>query len=117
MSATSPLAPQGPDPTSIVRLSTAYWESQTLLTATRLRVFDTLADGARTADEVAAALQLDARSTGLLLRACVGLGFLKQDGGRFENAPVAATFLVSRSPAFMGNVIRYSDQRRKGFKK
>ncbi len=110
MSATSPLAPQGPDPTSIVRLSTAYWESQTLLTATRLRVFDTLADGARTADEVAAALQLDARSTGLLLRACVGLGFLKQDGGRFENAPVAATFLVSRSPAFMGNVIRYSDQ-------
>ena len=110
MSTNSPPAPKGPDPSSIVRLSTAYWESQTLLTATRLRVFDTLADGARTADEVAAALQLDARSTGLLLRACVGLGFLQQDGARFENAPVAATFLVSRSPAFMGNVIRYSDQ-------
>lgn len=109
-------APQGhsaataPDPSSIVRLSTAYWESQTLLTANRLRVFDVLADGARSADEVAAALQLDPRNTGLLLRACVGLGFLKDASGRFENAPVAATFLVSRSPAFMGNVIRYSDQ-------
>jgi predicted O-methyltransferase YrrM len=38
------------------------------------------------------------------------LGFLTEQSGRFENAPVAATFLVSRSPAFMGNVIRYSDQ-------
>jgi predicted O-methyltransferase YrrM len=99
-----------PDPTAIVRLSTAYWESQTLLTANRLRLFDALADGARSADEVAAALHLDARSTALFLRACAGLGFLVEADGRFENAPVAATFLVSRSPAFMGNVIRYSDQ-------
>jgi len=102
--------PRGPDPSSIVRLSTAYWESQTLLTANRLKVFDFLADGARSADAVAAGLQLDARSTTLLLRACVGLGFLVETPAGFENTPVAATFLVSRSPAFMGNVIRYSDQ-------
>jgi predicted O-methyltransferase YrrM len=93
-----------------MRLSTAYWESQTLLTATRLRVFDCMADGAKSADEVAAALGLDARNTALLLRACAGLGFLKQTADRYENTPTAAVFLVSRSPAFMGNVIRYSDQ-------
>lgn len=103
-------SPGAIDPSSIVRLSTAYWESQTLLTANRLRLFDFLADGARTADDVAAGLRLDPRSTVLLLRACVGLDFLTERDGRFENAPVAATFLVSRSPAFMGNVIRYSDQ-------
>jgi len=102
--------PRGPDPSSIVRLSTAYWESQTLLTANRLKIFDFLADGARSPDAVAAGLQLDARSTTLLLRACVGLGFLAELPDGFENTPVAATFLVSRSPAFMGNVIRYSDQ-------
>jgi hypothetical protein len=99
-----------PDPAPIVRLSTAYWESQALLTANRLRLFDFLADGARSTDEVAAGLQLDPRSTGLLMRACVGLGFLTESEQRFQNAPVASTFLVSRSPAFMGNVIRYSDQ-------
>jgi len=49
-------APAAPDPSAIVRLSTAYWESQTLLTANRLRLFDFLADGARSADEVAAGL-------------------------------------------------------------
>ena len=99
-----------PDPTAIVRLSTAYWESQALLTANRLRIFDTLAGTALSAHEVAEALQLNPRSTGLLLRALVGLNFLSEKGGRFENTPVAATFLVSRSPAFMGNVIKYSDQ-------
>lgn len=102
--------PGGPDPSSIVSLSTAYWESQTLLTANRLRVFDCLADGGRTAAEVAATLQLDPRSTGLLLRALVGLGFLKEEAERFENSPVAAVFLVSTRPGFMGNVIKYSDQ-------
>ena len=102
--------PSGPDPSSIVRLSTAYWESQTLLTANRLRVFDCLADGGQSADAVAATLHLDPRSTTLFLRALVGLGFLKEEAGRFENTPVAAVFLVSSRPAFMGNVIKYSDQ-------
>ena len=100
---------QVPDPSSIVRLSTAYWESQTLLTANRLRLFDFLADGPRTPEEVAAGLHLAPRGTALLLRACAGLGFLSQADGRFQNTPTAAVFLVSRSPAFMGNVIRYSD--------
>lgn len=99
-----------PDPTSIIRLSTAYWESQTLLTASRLRVFDVLAGAARTADEVAAALKLDARATALLLRACVGLGFLSQAGERFANTPTADAFLVSGRPGYMGNVIAYSDR-------
>ncbi len=110
MSATPPAGPKGPDPSSIVRLSTAYWESQALLTANRIGLFDVLADGAKSADEVAVTLLLDPRSTALFLRALVGLGFLAEAEGRFANAPVAATFLVKRSPAFMGNAIRYSDQ-------
>ena len=50
-----------PDPGAIMRLSTAFWDSQALLTAARLKLFDALADGARGADEVAATLGLDAR--------------------------------------------------------
>ena len=112
MSATMPQQPgtAAPNPSSIVRLSTAYWDSQTLLTANRLRLFDVLVDGARSADEVAAELHLDPRSTGLFLRACVGLDLLQENAGRFENSAIAAAFLVTRSPAFMGNVIGYSDQ-------
>jgi SAM-dependent methyltransferase len=99
-----------PDPTALVRLSTAYWDSQTLLTANRLRVFDVVAGGPRSADEIAAALRLDPRAAGIFLRACVGLGLLQDHEGRFGNSPSAATFLVSSSPAYLGGAMRYSDQ-------
>jgi SAM-dependent methyltransferase len=99
-----------PDPTALVRLSTAFWDSQTLLTANRLRVFDVLADGPRPADEVAAALGIEPRAGILFLRACAGLGLLEEHDGRFGNSPSAAAFLVSRSPAYLGGAMRYSDQ-------
>ena len=99
-----------PNPASIVRLSTAYWDSQALFTANRLRLFDALAAGPLSAEALAQARGLDARSTGMLLRALVGLGFLELAEGRFANTPTAATFLVSASPAFMGNAILYSDK-------
>jgi SAM-dependent methyltransferase len=99
-----------PDPTTLVRLSTAFWDSQTLLTANRLRVFDVLADGPRPAEEVAAALEIEPRAAILFLRACAGLGLLEEHDGRFGNSPSAAAFLVSRSPAYLGGAMRYSDQ-------
>lgn len=99
------------DPTSIVRLTTAYWDSQVLMTANRLRIFDAMADGERRADEVATSLGLDQRAVTLLMRACAGLGLLQSaDGECFSNAPPAAAFLVSRSPGYMGHAVRYSDQ-------
>jgi len=100
---------RGPDPTPIIRLTTAYWDSQTFLTACRLRVFDALAEGARSAESLAEELQLDRKAVTLFLNACVALGFLDKQGVVFRNSDVAQTFLVSASPAFMGNAVRYSD--------
>lgn len=98
------------DPTPIVRLTTAFWDSQALLTASRLKVFDQFAEGPRTAEQVAGALGLDARMTGLLLRVLAGLGFLEPRDGGFANSASASAFLVSSSPAYMGGAMRYSDQ-------
>jgi hypothetical protein len=93
-----------------VRLSTAYWDSQVLLTANRLQLFDALADGPRTPGEVATALGFEPRATTLFLRACAGLGLLEERDGRYANSPTAAAFLVTRSPAYLGGAMRYSDQ-------
>jgi hypothetical protein len=98
------------DPSAIVRLSTAYWDSQILLTANRLRIFDLFADGPKSAPQVAEALHLDPRATALFLRACAALGLLEERDRGFENSAAAAAFLVARSPAYMGDAIRYSDQ-------
>lgn len=99
-----------PDPTALVRLSTAFWDSQVLLTANRLQLFDALADAPLAPEDVARKLGLDSRATTLFLRACVGLGLLEERDGHFGNSPAAAAFLVSRSPAYLGGAMRYSDQ-------
>ncbi len=102
--------PAMPDPTPIVRLTTAFWDSQALLTASRLKLFDQLAGDPKSPEQVAAALGLDARMTGLLMRVLVALGLLEARDGGFVNAASANAFLVSSSPAYMGGAMRYSDQ-------
>lgn len=98
------------DPTLLVRLSTAYWDSQVFLTANRLKIFDQLAQGAKSAEEVAAVLGLKPRQTRLFLNACVALGLLGCEDGRYANSPVSRAFLVTGSPGYMGNAVLYSDQ-------
>lgn len=97
------------DPSRIMALSTAFWGSQTLITANRLGIFDVLAGGALGSAEVATRLQLDPRMTELFLNACVGLGLCEKDDNRFANSRASSVFLVSGSPAAMGNSISFMD--------
>jgi predicted O-methyltransferase YrrM len=97
------------DPTSLTKLSTAYWDSQTLLTANRIGLFEVLANGPLRAEAIAAALNTKPRPTRLLLKACVGLGLLEEGEAGFRNSPLSAAFLVPGQPAYLGNAIRYSD--------
>jgi predicted O-methyltransferase YrrM len=102
-------APAAVDPTPIIELSTAYWGSQTLLTANRLGVFDVLVSGPLASDAVAARLNLDARMTEIFLNACVGLGLCEKTNNEFSNSKAASVFLVSNSPASMSNSMSFMD--------
>ncbi|MBI4268693.1 MAG: hypothetical protein HY615_00020 [Candidatus Rokubacteria bacterium] len=95
------------DPGPILALVTAYWGSMALFAANELGLFTALAEGGRTPAELATRLGLPERPLRLLLQALAGLGFLAGEGGRFANTPLADTFLVDGSPAFLGNAIRY----------
>lgn len=97
------------DPSGIMALSTGYWGSQTLLTANRIKLFDTLADGTSSSQSIAEKLNLDPRATKLLLNACVSLGLCEKEGDQYSNSLSSATFLTTSSPASMGNAISYSD--------
>jgi SAM-dependent methyltransferase len=97
------------DPAPLMRLSTAYWESQTLLTANRIGLFELLAKGSLSVEAVAAALGTQARPTRLLLKACIGLGLVVEDTQGFRNSPLSQVFLVPGTEAYLGNAIRYSD--------
>jgi acetylserotonin N-methyltransferase len=69
-----------PDPAPVVDLIDAFRRSKTMFAAGQLGVFD------RTPPT-------PERSSG-----CVGLGFLRKEGGRYTNTPVADTYLRRSSP-------------------
>jgi SAM-dependent methyltransferase len=96
------------DPSRIMELATAYWGSRCLLAANRLGVFRALGGGPLPAEAVAARLGVALRPARLLLRACVGLGLLEEDGRGFANAPASAAFLVPDSPAYLGDALGYA---------
>lgn len=97
------------DPAPLMRLSTAYWDSQTLLTANRLGLFRLLAQGPQSLETIAAGLGTQPRPTRLFLKACAGLGLLVEEPEGFRNSPLSQAFLAPGSEFYLGDAIRYSD--------
>lgn len=97
------------DPSPLMKLSTAYWDSQTFLTANRIGLFQTLANQSMDTVAIANLLGTKPRPTKLLLKACVALGLLEETEEGFRNSPLSTNFLVPGSKAYIGNAIRYSD--------
>jgi len=97
------------DPSLIMQLSTAYWDSQVFLTANRIGLFECLSQQYKTVDEVAQSLSLKTRPTKLMLNVCVALGLLQKQNEEYSNREVTEKFLVPGQPTFMGNAVAYSD--------
>ena len=104
-------SPPQADPSQIMQLATAYWGSQTLLTANRVGLFQHLSEaGTMNAEALAGRLGFTPRTTTLFLNACVALGLLAKDNdGSYRNSTMSEVFLVPGAPGFMGNTISYSD--------
>ncbi len=82
-----------------------YRSAQTLITCAELGVFEALADGSRTAEELAAMRRADRRGMSLLLNAAVALGLLEKHDGRYANAPMAEACLAREGPHYLGNFV------------
>jgi len=106
-------------PEHILQIGMGFWASKTLLSAVELELFTHLGDDALTADEIAATLDLHARSRFDFLDALVALGLLGRDGdgpgARYRNTPETALFLDKRSPAYVGGILEMANARLYGF--
>lgn len=101
--------PPSLDPQPILDIANAFYQSQTLFTASDAGIFAHLAAHPEaTADETAAALDLAPRGVRLLMDACVAIGLLMKDGDRYDNTPMAGFFLVPGSPGDLSRAIRYN---------
>ncbi len=71
-----------------------FMASKALFAALEFGIFDTLAEGPLSAEELGAACDLHPERARTLLTALAGLGVVSVEGDRYANSPAAASFLV-----------------------
>jgi 2-polyprenyl-3-methyl-5-hydroxy-6-metoxy-1,4-benzoquinol methylase len=90
------------------RLWGGFREARVVLTANNLGVFESLGGG-RSAPDLAKILQTDPRATEVLLDAVTALGLLDKRGSRYRLTAMAKRFLLPKSPAYQGDMLRHAD--------
>lgn len=88
----------GPEYGRLDDLVRGYRQSQIVLTAVRLGVFERLADGRRSAEELAEAIGGDARGTRILADALSALELLEKRDGGYALSAEAREFLLAGAP-------------------
>jgi hypothetical protein len=102
------MKPQGPNPELVMRYAWGYAPPLILEAALRHKLFDHLASGPKTAEELATLSGTSARGVRLLLNAVVGLELLtRDDQGRYALTPESEAFLVSTKPSFQGGIYKH----------
>ena len=108
--ATKPAA-QPPPAAEVLRLATAYQASRALYVATKLGVPDLLADGSRSADDLAAAIGAHAPSLRRLMRALAAFGVLAEGGdGRFALGALGGCLRADAPGSVRALILMYGDE-------
>jgi SAM-dependent methyltransferase len=107
MAAAAPIT----DVREISRIGYGFMASQALFAALDLDVFGRLADGPKNLETLAGESGVAPHRLVALLSACVGLGLLSLQDGRYANAPAAATYLVRSAPMYFGDYFRFQISR------
>src|SRR5882762_1537174 len=89
-------------PAVIMEDLTGACRSRTLAAGVELDVFSHIAEGKRTAKDVAGAAGASPRGMAHILDALTGIGYLRKTGSSYGLRPVSATFLVRGKTAYMG---------------
>jgi hypothetical protein len=91
----------------LMQMTTGYWRSQVLFASSELGVFDFLAAGPLTADEVAERCHSSPDYTARLLNACVACDLLEKQHGRYANGQLASEYLTTTGPQTLAHWVRF----------
>jgi hypothetical protein len=96
-----------PDP--IMRIASGFMAAKHLFVASAIGVFEQLAAGPATLDELAAKCRIPRRTLGISADAMVSLGLLGREGDRLCNSATAAAFLSGGSGPDLRPMLRFWD--------
>ena len=109
--ATAAEAPPRVDPEPIMRVATGFMAAKHLFVASDIGVFEALADGPLSLDDLAAALSIPRRTVRISADAMAALGLVERDDeGRYLNSRVAQQFLAGRAPTDLRPFLRFWDR-------
>ncbi len=98
----------GMDEHELLTIANGYRGAAVLTTAAQAGLFDVLADGPHSAEEVARTSNTDLRATRLVLNALVALGCLDKVADAYALRPELEPLLVSTSPTTVVHIIRHA---------
>jgi len=98
-----------PDPLPVIDLIEAFRRSKTMFAAVALGIFDRLEPAPAHAAKLAEESGVKPEPLARLLDACVALGFLRKEGDRYSNQPVASAYLCRSSACTLTGYILYSN--------
>jgi len=99
------------DPQKVLQYSFAYAPPLMIEAAVKLKLFDALADGDKSSDDLAAATGASVRGVRILMNGLVGLGLLTHPKpGRYALTPEAGAFLVRGRPAYLGGFFQHASE-------
>ncbi len=96
-----------PSPQLFFETANAFQKTEALRTAIELNLFTSIAEGKRTAQDLATAINASARGTRILCDFLVVNGFLTKEANRYGLTRDSAVFLDQRSPAYLGGALRF----------
>jgi hypothetical protein len=97
----------GVTPEPIVAVATGFMAAKHLFIANEVGLFEQLATGSRTLDDLAAQSGVPRRTLRIVADAMVALGLLECQDGQYQNGPAAATFLSGTTPADLRPFLRF----------
>lgn len=110
MASTHHLPGVQPDPAALVQMHFSFAPSLILSSGVQLGVFTHIAEGKRTAPDIARAAGATERGTRMLLDALVGFELLTKNDGHYDLTPMSSEYLVRGRPGYAGDVVERGDQ-------
>jgi hypothetical protein len=97
-----------PDP--IMRIALGYMAAKHLFVASAIGLFESLAGGPATLDELATKCGVPRRTLGISIDAMASLGLVERDGECYFNSTAAAAFLAGTPGRDLRPMLRYIDR-------
>jgi ubiquinone/menaquinone biosynthesis C-methylase UbiE len=97
-------------PEPIIKVAMGFMAAKHLFVASEVGLFEALAAGPATIEELASRTGVPSRTIAIAAAAMVSLGLIEQNGNRYQNGESAAAFLAGKLGPDLRPMLRFFDQ-------